>query len=80
MDYHRPLNESADNPKVHVALVLVPGKHTGPKKFSTSPLMLNPGGPGGSGALFALGFGDQIHKIVGEDQDVGIFASKLSIF
>lgn len=70
MDYHRPLNESADNPKVHVALVLVPGKHQNPQKFSTSPLLLNPGGPGGSGVGMALGFGERIHKIVGEDQDV----------
>ncbi|KAG4417337.1 hypothetical protein IFR04_009552 [Cadophora malorum] len=28
MDYNRPLNASADNPKVHIALVLVPGKHS----------------------------------------------------
>lgn len=70
MDYHRPLSESENNPKVHVALVLVPGKHTGPQKFSTSPLMLNPGGPGGSGVGIALAFGERIHKIVGEDQDV----------
>lgn len=70
MDYHRPLNESDHNPKVHVALLLVPGKHTGAKKFSTSPLMLNPGGPGGSGVQIALAFGERIHNIVGEDQDV----------
>ena len=70
MDYRRPLNESADNPKVHVALVLVPGRHQNPQKFSTSPLLLNPGGPGGSGVGLALGFGERIHKIVGEDQDV----------
>jgi pimeloyl-ACP methyl ester carboxylesterase len=70
MDYHRPLNESEDNPKVHVALLLVPGKHDGPKKFSTSPMLLNPGGPGGSGVSLALGFGERIHKLVGDDQDV----------
>jgi hypothetical protein len=49
MDYNRPLNASWDNPKVHIALLLVPGAHNGPKKASTSPLLLNPGGPGGSG-------------------------------
>jgi pimeloyl-ACP methyl ester carboxylesterase len=70
MDYHRPLNDSADNPKVHVALVLSPGKHQKPNGFSTSPLLLNPGGPGGSGVGMVLGFGERIHKIVGEDQDV----------
>jgi len=70
MDYHRPLNASKDNPKVHIALLMVPGTHNGPRKFSTSPLLLNPGGPGGSGVLMALGFGERIHKIVGADQDV----------
>ena len=64
------MNDSEDNPKVHVALVLVPGKHNGPKKFSTSPLLLNPGGPGGSGVAIALAFGDRLQKVVGEDQDV----------
>lgn len=70
MDYHRPLNASKNNPKVHLALLLVPGTHSGSKIFSTSPLLLNPGGPGGSGVLMAAMFGPQIHKIVGEDQDV----------
>ena len=70
MDYHRPLNESQDHPRVAVALVLVPGKHEGPKKFSTSPMMLNPGGPGGSGVAMALTFGGNIHNIIAEDQDV----------
>jgi pimeloyl-ACP methyl ester carboxylesterase len=70
MDYHRPLNESGDHPKVHIALTLVPGRHSGPKKFSTSPLLLNPGGPGGSGVAIALGWGDHIQNIVGVGQDV----------
>ncbi|OLN81382.1 putative hydrolase Mb2248c-like protein 2 [Colletotrichum chlorophyti] len=54
MDYQRPLNQSADNPKVHIALVLLPapghGLETG--RFSESPLLINPGGPGGSGTSF----------------------------
>lgn len=70
MDYNRPLNASADNPKVNIALVLVPGKHQGSRKASISPLILNPGGPGGSGASFALGAGSMLQKIVGEDQDI----------
>ncbi|ESZ96084.1 hypothetical protein SBOR_3561 [Sclerotinia borealis F-4128] len=70
MDYHRPLNESDDNPKVHIALVLLPGNHTGDRNFSKSPLLLNPGGPGGSGTIFALVAGRLVQSIVGEDQDV----------
>ena len=69
MDYNRPLNASSENPKVHIALVMVPGKHFG-KKASTSPLLLNPGVPGGSGVALAIGCGPRIHKIVGEAQDV----------
>lgn len=70
MDYHRPLNESDDNPKVHIALILIPGRHTGDREFSKSPLLLNPGGPGGSGTGFGLAAGQLIQSIVGEDQDV----------
>jgi pimeloyl-ACP methyl ester carboxylesterase len=70
MDYHRPLNASKDNPKVHIGLVLVLGTHTGTEKASKSPLFLNPGGPGGSGAMFAAIVGSNIQKIVGADQDV----------
>jgi pimeloyl-ACP methyl ester carboxylesterase len=71
MDYHRPLNDSKDNPKVHIALIMLPGRnHATTKKYSTSPLLLNPGGPGGSGTQMILGFGPRIHKIVGDDQDV----------
>jgi pimeloyl-ACP methyl ester carboxylesterase len=71
MDYHRPLNGSKDNPRVHIAMILVPGKHTGSKKFSNSPLLLNPGGPGGSGTMFALGLGERIHSIVGNQDIIG---------
>ncbi|KAL2075426.1 hypothetical protein VTL71DRAFT_369 [Oculimacula yallundae] len=70
MDYNRPLNASAENPKVNIALVLVPGKHKGSRQASTSPLLLNPGGPGGSGAQFAFMAGRMLQKIVGEDQDI----------
>lgn len=70
MDYHRPLNESCSHPKVHIALIMIPGNHTGCEEYSTSPLLLNPGGPGGSGVDFALGIGPQIQSIVGADQDV----------
>ncbi|XMA15370.1 hypothetical protein WAI453_008161 [Rhynchosporium graminicola] len=70
MDYNRPLNASADNPKVNLAMLLVPGKHKGSRKASISPMLLNPGGPGGSGVAFALRAGSMLQKIVGEDQDM----------
>ncbi|KAI1444780.1 alpha/beta-hydrolase [Annulohypoxylon stygium] len=72
MDYHRPLNESADHPKVHLALVLKPGinRTEDPSSFGESPLLINPGGPGGSGANFALTAGELLQGIVGLDRDV----------
>jgi pimeloyl-ACP methyl ester carboxylesterase len=71
MDYNRPLNASKDNPKVHIGLILVPGIHTGSEKASKSPLLINPGGPGGSGFAFALGAGRAIQQLFGApDQDV----------
>lgn len=70
MDYNHPLTEE-NSPKVHIALVLAPGAHSGPKKFSTSPLLINPGGPGGSGTAFALAAAGQLQTILGDpEQDI----------
>jgi len=71
MDYNRPLNASKDNPKVDIALLMVPGRnHTKSGKYSKSPLLLNPGGPGGSGVFFALFGGSILQQVVGLDQDI----------
>ncbi|KAI0380729.1 TAP-like protein-domain-containing protein [Hypomontagnella monticulosa] len=72
MDYHRPLNQSADNPKVHIALVLRPGRNrtNDPSSYSESPLLLNPGGPGGSGAIFAVMAATPIQMTIGQDRDI----------
>ncbi|KAL3423755.1 hypothetical protein PVAG01_05502 [Phlyctema vagabunda] len=70
MDYHRPLNASKDNPKVHIALTMLPGDHSGSEKVSKSPLLINPGGPGGAGTSMLLGWGSKLHHIVGEDRDI----------
>ena len=71
MDYHRSLNESENNSKVHIALILYPGNHNWSKKASTSPLLLNSGGPGGSGVGIALDLGDNIQKVLADDsQDI----------
>lgn len=70
MDYNRPLNASKDNPKVHIALILAPGQHSSPDEYSVSPLLLNPGGPGGSGTFFATLLSHALQNIVGLDQDI----------
>lgn len=71
MDPRRPLNASDKNPKVNIALIMKPGKHSKPEKYSRSPLLINPGGPGGSGVdIILAGMGDQIQTIVGTDVDI----------
>ncbi|RYO83718.1 hypothetical protein DL766_005844 [Monosporascus sp. MC13-8B] len=73
MDYHRPLNESADNPKVHIALAMVPGVNRtagDPASYSESPMLVNPGGPGGGGAGFALNAGRLLQGLVGDHHDI----------
>jgi pimeloyl-ACP methyl ester carboxylesterase len=71
MDYNRPLNASKENPKVDIALLMAPGRnHTKSGKYSKSPLLINPGGPGGSGVYFALFGGQSLQEIVGHDQDI----------
>ena len=68
MDYNRPLNVSQDNPKVHIFITLIPGAgHEESGKYSSSPLLVNPGGPGGPGASFAIGIGASLQKIVSSD-------------
>ncbi|KAK1825950.1 Alpha/Beta hydrolase protein [Podospora conica] len=56
--------------KVDIALVLLPAataNATGPPK---PPLLINPGGPGGSGALTALLLGPALQVILGADQAI----------
>ncbi|KAI1485597.1 TAP-like protein-domain-containing protein [Biscogniauxia mediterranea] len=72
MDYHRPLNESSDNPKVHIALVMTPGANrtADPSTYSESPLIINPGGPGGSGTVFGAAGGRSLQMTVGDHHDI----------
>ncbi|KAF2835013.1 alpha/beta-hydrolase, partial [Patellaria atrata CBS 101060] len=71
MDYHRPLEASSDNPKVDIALLMLPGlNHSLTKNWSTSPLLINPGGPGGPGTSAAAAFGPRLRSVVGYDQDI----------
>ncbi|KAH8812049.1 TAP-like protein-domain-containing protein [Xylogone sp. PMI_703] len=70
MDYRRPLNASQDNPKVHIALIMKPGIRSTLGKYSRSPLLVNPGGPGGSGLGIVLRLGSQIQQVVGLERDI----------
>ncbi|KAH9439388.1 hypothetical protein MCOR02_002945 [Pyricularia oryzae] len=77
MDYNRPLKASSANPKVHIALVMLPGKGHSicdpASNFSVSPLIVNPGGPGGSGVQAVLAAGPKLSAIVSSDRDVVSF-------
>lgn len=74
MDYDRPLSSSRHVPKVHIALLLYPAKNTmGSGTFSPSvrpPMLINPGGPGGSGTMLAMFIARSIQIIFGDDQPV----------
>ncbi|KAI0541028.1 Alpha/Beta hydrolase protein [Xylaria digitata] len=72
MDYSRPLNESADHPKVHLALIMVTGagRTRDPSTYAESPLLINPGGPGGSGVLFTQSRANSFQFLVGDQNDV----------
>jgi len=74
LDYNRPLNQSASltrpSPKVHIALIMLPGKHNQSGTWSESPLLVNPGGPGGSGTLFVLLAGRAHQEVAGSDLDI----------
>jgi pimeloyl-ACP methyl ester carboxylesterase len=71
MDYNRPLSTSNDPPTVDIALVLLPGQNsTQAQTESKPPLLINPGGPGGSGVMVTLILGSSIQKIAGADQPI----------
>jgi pimeloyl-ACP methyl ester carboxylesterase len=76
MDYDRPLNASPHNPQVHLALLLLPAQQSSssqngkPNRTLKSPLLVNPGGPGGSGVSLALLVGPSMQKILGADQPI----------
>lgn len=73
MDYHRNFTEE-HHPSVELALIMLPGRnHRETGKFSVSPLILNPGGPGGSGIGLMLTYAVKIQQVVGLDQDVVSF-------
>ncbi|KAJ3568811.1 hypothetical protein NPX13_g6291 [Xylaria arbuscula] len=72
MDYTRPLNESVDNPKVHLALIMLKGagRTQDPSTYAEAPLLINPGGPGGSGVVFAQSRASSLQLVVGDQHDI----------
>ncbi len=72
MDYGRPLTQSAQHPKVHIALTMLPGANHSLESgiFSESPLLINPGGPGGSGTTIVLTTGKALQRAMAADQDI----------
>ncbi|KAF2754931.1 alpha/beta-hydrolase [Pseudovirgaria hyperparasitica] len=72
MDYHRPLNKSG-SPHVDLALVMYPARSSSDVHWSRTPMLFNPGGPGGSGVEFLLGRAPQLQQIVGDDYDLVSF-------
>jgi pimeloyl-ACP methyl ester carboxylesterase len=71
MDYHRPLNESTSNPSVAIALIMFPGVgHKTRQDFSAAPVLINPGGPGGSGVYFTILAAEDLRRVIGDEHDI----------
>lgn len=71
MDYSRPLDSSRNHARVHIAMVLLPGRNASQVPAeSKPPLLINPGGPGGSGVMVALLMASSLQSILGADQPV----------
>ncbi|GJJ06152.1 hypothetical protein Clacol_000341 [Clathrus columnatus] len=62
MDHLQPFGET-----VAIALVRVPASN---KKDYRGPILLNPGGPGGSGVAFAHQVGSIFQTIIGDEYDI----------
>ncbi|KAL2125938.1 hypothetical protein VTI74DRAFT_2184 [Chaetomium olivicolor] len=70
MDYTNALTPLRVSPKVHIALLLLPAQHITTAATSKPPLLLNPGGPGGSGTLLAQLVAPALQQILGADQPI----------
>jgi pimeloyl-ACP methyl ester carboxylesterase len=68
LDY---LNEGSETgPWATIAMVRVPAKISPRDPAYGGPVLVNPGGPGGSGAMFVAGMGDALQQVVGEEFDI----------
>ena len=71
MDYHNPFTAAPRNSKADITMAMLPGvNRTFARDFSVSPLLVNPGDPGGSGISFALGAAKWLRQVVGGGQDI----------
>ena len=71
LDYNRSLKDCTEKQKVQIALVMLPGQnHSESNGWSESPILLNPGGPGGSGVELVLAVGRDIQNIAGNEHDI----------
>ncbi|KAL8392788.1 hypothetical protein RB595_002824 [Gaeumannomyces hyphopodioides] len=72
MDWNRPLSASAAHPKVHIAMIMLPGDGHSleSSRFAASPVIMNPGGPGGSGTSGMLSVGPALQAVVGRHHDL----------
>ncbi|GJE90051.1 alpha/beta hydrolase [Phanerochaete sordida] len=65
LDYAVP-----DGPKAGVALIKVPSKFSPGDEAYRGPILLNPGGPGGSGVSLVEGRGLQFQQLIGDEFDI----------
>ena len=64
MDYSNP-----DGEKAAVAVTKLAANVSSGSKYG-GPVLINPGGPGGSGVAVVIGLGKQIQTIIGEQFDI----------
>ena len=53
-----------------IALLKVPANISASDPAYRGPILINPGGPGGSGVDFALGLGSLFQTLIGADFDI----------
>ncbi|KEQ68202.1 alpha/beta-hydrolase, partial [Aureobasidium namibiae CBS 147.97] len=66
--------DGSDYSIVELAIIMLPGiNHTANRNYSVAPLIVNPGGPGGSGVEFIRNLGHAIQEMAGHDRDIVSF-------